>query len=76
MINQMETSRNCQPVYFLISLTCLFSQPKFDGSLQLLYRHAWIYAVNMGTHKKRGKQKPRKSRLLSSTKGEEKRIEL
>ena len=26
--------------------------------------------------KKRGKQKPRKSRLLSSTKGEENRIEL
>ena len=41
------------------------------------YRHSLIYAVNVGTHKKKhGKQKPRKSRLLSSTKGEENRIEL
>ena len=41
------------------------------------YRHSSIYPVNVGTHKKtRSKQKPRKSRLLSSTKGEENRIEL
>ena len=40
------------PRYCLMSLTCLFSQPKFDGSLQLLYRHFSIYAVNMGTHEK------------------------
>ena len=36
-----------------------------------------IYAVIVGTHKKkRGKQKPCKTKLLSSTKGEENRIEL
>ena len=36
-----------------------------------------MYAVNMGTQKtKPRKQKPRKSRLLSSTKVEENRIEL
>ena len=41
------------------------------------YRHSSIYAVNVGTHKKNyGKQKPRKSRLLSSSNGEENRIEL
>ena len=41
------------------------------------YRHSSIYAVNVGTHmyKNRGKRKPRKLRLLSSTKGEENRIE-
>ena len=39
-------------------------------------RHSSIYAFNVGTHKKRGKGKPHKSRLLSSTKGEENRIEL
>ena len=42
----------------------------------LEYKHSSIYAVNVGTHKKRGKRKPHKSRLLSSTKGEENRIEL
>ena len=33
------------------------------------YRHSLIYAINVGrgTHKKCGKRKPRKSRLLSST---------
>ena len=41
-----------------------------------LYRHSSIYAVNVGTQKKKmQKQKPCKSRLLSSTKGEESRIE-
>ena len=40
-------------------------------------RHSSIYAVNVGTHKnKPWKQKPPKSRLLSSTKGEENRLEL
>ena len=40
----------------------------------LHYRHSLIYAVIVGTHKKKlGKRKPRKSRLLSSTKGEENR---
>ena len=38
-------------------------------------KHSSIYAVNVGTHKKRGKQKPDKSRLLGSTKGEENGIE-
>ena len=38
--------------------------------------HSLIYVVNVGTHKKtRGKRKPQKLRLLSSTKGEENRIE-
>ena len=64
------------PVYFFMSLTWLFSQPKFDGTLQLLYRHFSIYAVNMGTQKKQGKQTPHKSRLIRNTKGEENRIEL
>ena len=40
------------------------------------YRHSSIYAVNVGTQKKTLKKKPRKSRLLSSTNGEENRIEL
>ena len=40
------------------------------------YRHSLIYAVNVGLKKKPQKQKPRKSRLLSSTKGEENRIDL
>ena len=40
------------------------------------YRHSSIYIVNVGTQKNRGKQQPRKSRLLSSSKGEENRIEL
>ena len=40
------------------------------------YRHFLIYTLILGTHKKHGEQKPRKSRLLSSTKGEENRIEL
>ena len=35
-----------------------------------------MYAVNVGTHKKMWKQKPRKLRLLDSTKGEENRVEL
>ena len=35
-----------------------------------------MYTVNVGTQKKCGKRKPRKSKLLSSTKGEENRIEL
>ena len=43
----------------------------------ITYRHSWIYAVNVGTHKNPPEsKKPRKSRLLSSTKGEENRIEL
>ena len=33
------------------------------------YRHSSIYTVNVRTHTKQRKQKPRKSRLLSSTKG-------
>ena len=45
-------------------------------SVIFIYRHSSIYAVNLGTQKNRGKQKPRKSRLFSSTKGEENRIEL
>ena len=49
-----------------------FSNKTFSSS----YRHSLIYAVNVGTHKKRGKLKPHKLRLLSSTKGEENRIEL
>ena len=40
------------------------------------YRHSSIYAVNVGTQKKCEKQNTRKSRLLSSTKGEENRIEI
>ena len=45
--------------------------------LDLHYRHSSIYAVNMGTHKKKwGKRKPRKLRFLNSTEGEENRIEL
>ena len=41
------------------------------------YRHSSIYAVNVRTQeKKTQKQKPCKSRLLSSTKGEENRLEL
>ena len=39
------------------------------------YRHSLIYAVNVGTHKKTLNQKLRKFWLLSSTKGEEIRIE-
>ena len=75
-MNLKEIYKDYLPRYCLMSLTCLFSQPKFDGSLQLLYRHFSIYAVNLGRHKKAQKQKPRKPRLLSSTKGEENRIEL
>ena len=41
-----------------------------------MYRHSLVYAFNVGTHKKNQKQKPCKSRLLSSNKGEENRIEL
>ena len=41
-----------------------------------MYRHSSIYAINVGTQKKTWRQKPRKSRLLSSTKGEENKIEL
>ena len=41
------------------------------------YRHSSIYAVNVGTHKKKTqKRKPHKSWLLSSTKGEANRIQL
>ena len=43
----------------------------------MIYRHSSIYAVNVrDLFKKMLKQKQGKSRLLSSTKGEEKRIEL
>ena len=42
----------------------------------LAYRHSSIYAVNVGTLKKNAEAKSRKSRLLSSTKGEENSIEL
>ena len=49
----------------------------FDNKGGTTYRHSLIYAVNMGTQKKnRGSKKPRKSKLLSSTKGEEYRIKL
>ena len=44
--------------------------------LKSKYRHSSIYAVNMGTQKKTAEAIPPKSRLLSSTKGEENRIEL
>ena len=41
------------------------------------YKHSSIYAVNVGTQKTNPqKQKPRKSRLLSSTKEEKNRIDL
>ena len=50
--------------------TCKFRQFFFVKLESKLYRHSSIYAVNVGT------QKPRKSRLPSSTKGEENRIEL
>ena len=41
------------------------------------YRHSSIYTVNVGTHtNKPRKQKLCKSRLLSSTKGEENRTEV
>ena len=40
------------------------------------YKHSLIYAVMWERIKKRGKQKLRKSRLLSSTREEENRIEL
>ena len=46
------------------------------GKIIYNYRHSLIYAVNLKTHKKTQKQKLRKLRLLSSTKGEENRIEL
>ena len=47
-----------------------------EYTIERVYRHSSIYAVNVGTHKKkRGKQKPSKSRLLSSTKGDKNRIE-
>ena len=37
--------------------------------VKVQYRHSSIYSVNVGTHKKkRGKQKPGKSRLLSTLK--------
>ena len=36
-----------------------------------MYRHSLVYAFNVGTHKKNQKQKPCKSRLLRSAKGEE-----
>ena len=50
---------------------------KFRFSDFQIWVQRLIYAVNVGTHKKNhGKQKPRKSRLLSSTKGEEDRIQL
>ena len=43
----------------------------------ITYRHSFIYAVNVGTQKKkRIKRKPGISRLLSSTKEEENKIEL
>ena len=51
----------------------IIMKPSYDGSIEstnVLYRHSLIYAVNVGS------QKPRKLRLLSSTKGEESRIEL
>ena len=51
--------------------------PIFEATLFIAYRHSSIYAVNVGTHKKTAEsEKPRKQRLLSSTKGEENRIEL
>ena len=43
---------------------------------QTTYRHSPIYAINVGHKKKLRKQKPCKSRLLSSTKEEENGIEL
>ena len=39
-----------------------------DDLTQSRYRHSSIYAVNVGTHKKQGKRKPRKSRLLKGRK--------
>ena len=42
---------------------------------QKIYKHSSIYAVNVGTQNNPQKQKPRKSKLLSSIKGEENRIE-
>ena len=43
------------------------------------YRHSSIYAVNVGTHKKTTESENRVNRgylVISSTKGEENRIEL
>ena len=42
------------------------------------YRHSWIYAVNVGTHTKKlgSKIHVNQGYLLSSTKGEENRMEL
>ena len=55
---------------------CLFDLELVFGRFNKVYRHTLIYAVNVGTHKKTQNQKPRKSRLLKSTKGEKNRIEL
>ena len=50
---------------------------KIASSEHAVYRHSSIYAFNVGTQKRKPwKQKPRESRLLSSTKGEENRVEL
>ena len=53
--------------YKLLGVLLIFKGQKISKAN---YWHFSIYPVNVGTHKKtRGKQKPRKSRLLSSTKG-------
>ena len=57
-------------------LVLLERKPKFDLGNRNEYRHSSILAVNVGTHKNQGKQKLSKLRLVSSTKGEEDRIEL
>jgi hypothetical protein len=73
----------CQKLSYVLNykIRCTFFKlcPIFVGPtlcqfIKYSYRHSSIYTGNVGTHKKQGKQKLRKSRLLSSTNGEENRI--
>ena len=68
----MRAKRNFSHSGTFLELTVITIIPKAKS----LYRHSSIYVVNVGTHKKTRKQKPGKLRLLSSTKGEENKIEL
>ena len=63
-----------------LQITVFFVNQKVLSTYILIFRHrhSSIYAINVGTHKKKRNRENRVNRgyLFSSTKGEENRIEL